>query len=181
MSRDTPVRDVMSTSVVTFGPDENISDAMSRLVDAGFEAGPVVNDEGMVVGVLSSGDLIMQETQLHLPTMISILGATLEWPSSKKKFDEDLEKTLGSTVGEVMSDKLVSIWADNTIEDAATLMHDHDVSCLPVVAADGSLVGVVTRGVILRTMVRDDRAEAARIGADADADADVADSGESAE
>ena len=46
--------------------------------------------------MLSTGDLIVQESQLHLPTVVSLLGATLELPSSKRHFDEDIEKALGS-------------------------------------------------------------------------------------
>ncbi len=41
-----------------------------------------------------------------------------------------------------------------TVTEAATRMHDHNVSRLPVVDADGRLVGIIARGDILRTLVR---------------------------
>ena len=50
---------------------------------------------------------------------------------------------------------LVTIGADDTIEEAATLLHQHDVSRIPVVA-DTGLVGIVSRVDILRGMLRDD-------------------------
>ena len=53
---------------------------------------------GTVVGIISTGDLIVQETELHVPTVISILGATIELPGGKKHFEDDLRKTLGATV-----------------------------------------------------------------------------------
>ena len=159
MPRTTPVSQVMTKDVLSFAPDENVVDAMKRLVDRGLDAGPVVDGDGAVVAMLSAGDLIVQETQLHFPTVISLLGATLEWPSSKKKFDEDLRKALGATVNELMTPEPTVCGPDDTIEAAATLMHQHDVSRLPVIDELGVLVGIVSRKDILKVIVRDDAAD----------------------
>lgn len=154
MSRKTPVSEVMTTEVLTFGPDDNVGDAMRTLVDRGIDGAPVV-DDGSVVGMLSTGDLIVQESRLHFPTVISVLGATLELPSAQRHFDDDLRRALGSTVAEVMHRDPVTVGSDDTVEEAATLMHDHDVSRLPVVG-DAGLVGIVARVDILRAIIQDD-------------------------
>ena len=145
----------MTTEVLTFAPDDNVGDAMRTLVDRGIDGAPVVTADGEVVGMLSTGDLIVQESRLHFPTVISLLGATLELPSSKRQFDEDLRQTLGSTVGQVMQSDPITIGADDTVEEAATLMHEHDISRLPVLG-DAGLVGIVARVDILRSIIRDD-------------------------
>jgi CBS domain-containing protein len=149
-----PVRDVMTTDVVVFAESEPVSDAVQRLVAAGVDAGPVLGEGGEVVGMLSSTDLIVRESRMHLPTVVTILGATLELPSQKRRFDEDLEKALGSTVAEVMGEDVHVVGPDDTIETAATQMHEHNVSRLPVVDADGHLVGIIARGDILRAVVQ---------------------------
>lgn len=154
MSRDTAVRDVMTTDVLSFGPDDDVIEAMQRLVDRGVDAGPVVDAGGAVVGMLSTSDLIVQESRLHLPTVINLLGATIELPGQKRRFDEDVEKALGSTVAEVMHDDPVTCGPADTVETAATLMHEHDVSRLPVVDG-GSMVGIVARNDILRAIIGD--------------------------
>lgn len=155
MSRHSPVSEVMTTDVLTFSPHETVADAMQVLVDRGIDGAPVVTAEGVVVGMLSTGDLIVQESRLHFPTVISLLGATLELPSAKKHFDDDLRRVLGSTVGEVMQRDPVTIGADDTIEEAATLLHQHDISRIPVLA-DSGLVGIISRVDILRGIIRDD-------------------------
>lgn len=154
MPRNKPVSQVMTTEVLSFTPDQDIQDAMKALVEWDVDAGPVLTDDGAVVGMLSTTDLIVQQSTLHLPTVITLLGATLEWPSSKKHFDSDVEKALGSTVGEVMNDEPVTCGPDDTIETAASLMHGHNLSRLPVVH-DGVLVGLIARGDILRAIVED--------------------------
>ncbi|HSH23866.1 MAG TPA: CBS domain-containing protein [Acidimicrobiales bacterium] len=146
------VRSVMSTDVVTFTPDESVQDAIRRLVERDVDAGPVLDADGRLVGMLSSGDLLVQETKLHYPTVVSLFGAYLELPSSHRRFEEDLRRAVGATVGDVMAPEPVSCAEDDTLERAATLMHDHDVSRLPV-TADGRLVGIVSRGDILRAVM----------------------------
>jgi CBS domain-containing protein len=152
MPRDVPARDVMTTDVVTFAPDEPIADAMQRLVDRGVDAGPVVDPEGTVVGMLSTGDLIVQESQLHYPTVINIFGGLIELPGSRKKFEHELNQAVAVDVADAMSPDPVTCGPDDTIEVIATLMHEHDVSRVPVVE-DGRLVGIVARGDVLRGMV----------------------------
>ncbi len=160
MPRQSPVSSVMTTDVLTLSPGDSVGDAMERLVDRSIDAAPVVDADGAVVGMLSTGDLIVQESNLHLPTVISLFGATLELPSAKRQFEDDLRKTLGSTVQDVMQPEPIVVAPDATVEDAATLMHQHDVSRLPVVGENG-LVGIVSRVDILRTIIRDDAAPAA--------------------
>jgi len=155
MSRQSPVSQIMTTEVLTFSPDDNVGEAMQSMVDHEVDGAPVVDSAGAVVGILSTADLIVGETKLHFPAVIVFLNATLELPSSKKAFDDDLRKTLGSTVGEVMAANPITVDATDTVEAAATLMHKHDISRLPVVDNSG-MVGIISRTDILREILRDD-------------------------
>lgn len=152
MARNSTVAEVMTTDVVSFGPDDNVQDAIARLIERNVDAAPVVDDDGRVIGMLSTGDIIVQETQLHFPTVITLFGAYLELPSQQRHFEADLQKALGSSVREVMTAHPVSIGPDETIERAATLMHEKEVSRLPVVESD-RLVGIISRGDIVRALV----------------------------
>jgi CBS domain-containing protein len=155
MLREMPVRDVMTTDVVRFTKDQNVHEAMQTLVTENVDAGPVVDETGRVIGLLSTGDLIVEEARLHFPTIVNFLGVNVTLPFSERKLDESIEKALGATVGEVMTADPVTIRADDTIEDAATAMHDHDVSRLPVVDGQDHLVGIIARGDIVRALVRE--------------------------
>ena len=152
MPRDTLVRQVMTTDVLSFAPEEPIQEAMRRLVEREVDGGPVVEGD-RVVGMLTAGDLIVQDARLHYPTVITILGATIEMPGSGKHFEEDLHKAVGLTVGEGMSDDVVTCGPDHTVEDVATILHERNMSRLPVVEGD-RLVGIISRGDILRAIVQ---------------------------
>jgi CBS domain-containing protein len=154
MLRELPVSELMTTDVLTFSPSDNVQDAMRALLRRDVDGAPVV-DGGAVVGMLSTSDLIVEEARVHLPTVITLLGAYLELPSSKKRFDADMEKALGSTVGEVMTTGARSIGPDATVEEAATIMHEEGVDRIVVVDDSGSLVGIIARGDIVREIVRE--------------------------
>ena len=154
MPRSMPVSQVMTTDVLTFSPDDTVEAAMKTMVERNVDGSPVVDQDGKVVGMITTGDLIVQESQVHVPTVISLFGAYLELPSSHRRFEQDLRKALGGRVADLMHKDTETIEADDTLETAATLMHDHVVSRLPVVS-DERLVGIVSRTDILRAILTD--------------------------
>src|SRR5438132_13633669 len=103
MPRDTLVREVMTTDVLTFSAAEGVASAYGRLVERGVDGGPVIDADGHVIGMLTTDDLLVQETKLHYPTVVSLFGAYLELPSSHRKFEAELRKAVGATVGDVMT------------------------------------------------------------------------------
>jgi CBS domain-containing protein len=154
MPRSFLVRQVMTTDVLTFRPTDPIDEAARALSARGIGGAPVVDGDGRVVGLLEDDDLIVQETRLHLPTVISVLGAYIELPSSVAHFEAELRKAVGATVGDVMDGDPTTCRPDDTLEAVATVMHEKDISRLPVVS-DGRLVGIVSRGDLVRAIVGD--------------------------
>ena len=152
MPRSTPVRDVMTTDVLSFGPDDPVQEALERLVARDVDGAPVVDEDGQLVGMLTADDLLVQETKLHYPTVISLFGAYLELPSSHRKFEADLRRAVAATVSDVMHGDPVACGPDDTLERVATIMHEEKLGRLPVVE-DGRLVGIIARGDILRSIV----------------------------
>ena len=58
-SRTTPVKDVMSTTVITVTPDHTVEDCMNLMSGKRIRHLPVVEDN-VVIGVLSIGDLVKE-------------------------------------------------------------------------------------------------------------------------
>jgi CBS domain-containing protein len=150
MASTTPVTDVMTSAVVTVSPDLSLTEAADVLSEKGIGAVPVVNADGELVGLLRDEDLLISEARLHLPTTIAILpGIEFTLPGQIKRYDEELKKAASSTVGDVMEREFESVAPSGSIEDVATLMHEHDVTHVPVVDG-GKVVGIVARGDIVR-------------------------------
>lgn len=153
MPRNTLVRDVMTTDVLSFTPSDSVETAARALSERRIGGAPVVEGDGTVVGLIEDDDLLVQDTRLHLPTVISIFGAYLELPSSVRHFEEDLRKAVGATVGDVMDADAPTCRPDDTLETVATHLHDRNASRMAVVDEDGLLVGIVSRGDLVRAIV----------------------------
>lgn len=153
MPDSTTVSSVMSTDVVTLRPDQTVEAAADVLADKSIGAAPVVDADGKLVGLLRDEDLIVSEARLHVPTVITFLGADFVWPASLHRFEHELSQAAGATVADVMETKFPTIAPDATLEDLATIMHGNDITHVPVVDG-GTLVGIVARGDLIRFLSR---------------------------
>lgn len=150
MPSESAVRDVMQRDIVTLRPSSTFEEAADLLADRKIGAVPVVGDDGRLVGLLRDEDLLVTDSRLHVPTVVSVLGAQLVLPSSLKRFEHEVKQAVGATVADLMDTEYPTIAPDATIEDLATLMHERDVTHVPVVDDSGALVGIVARGDIVR-------------------------------
>ena len=153
MPRNTLVRQVMTTDVLSFRPTDTVESAARALTGRRLGGAPVVDDDGRVTGLLEDDDLIVQDTRLHFPTVISVFGAYLELPSSLAHFEKDLRKAVGATVADVMDTAAPTCRPDDTLETVATALHERGASRMAVVDDDGRLVGIVSRGDLVRAIV----------------------------
>ena len=153
MPDTTPVREVMTGDVVTLRPDQPVQEAADVLAGKQIGAAPVVDDSGKVVGLLRDEDLIVSEARLHVPTVISFLGADLVLPSSLHRFEHELKKAAGATAADVMITEFPTAKPDDTLDGLEAEMHDRDITHVPVLDG-GKLVGIVARGDLVRFLSR---------------------------
>jgi CBS domain-containing protein len=145
------VREIMTTDPVTVTPGMSVTDAARLMTEHRIGALPVI-DGGRLVGIVTEGDLIMQDVKLEYPTYLHLLDGFIMYPPSTAKFESELKKAVAADVESVMTAEPVTIQADATIEDAATTLVDRDVSRLPVLDGD-TLVGVVSKSDIVRSLL----------------------------
>jgi CBS domain-containing protein len=150
MPTETPVKDVMSTQVITLRPEQTFEEAADILADNAIGAAPVVDGDGKVVGLLRDEDLIVSEGNLHVPTVFQFMDLEFTWPGEKKRFEKELKQMVAATVKDLMDADYVSCSPDDSLGAVASKMHDADVTHMPVVGADGKLVGIIARGDIVR-------------------------------
>jgi CBS domain-containing protein len=145
------VADVMTRDPLTVQPTTPLTEVIQILADRRISGLPVVTATGELVGVVSETDLMWRETGATPPAYIMLLDSVI-YLDNPGRYERDLHKALGETVADVMSPHPVTIRPDQAVRDAAHLMHDRQIHRLPVLDAAHRLVGIVTRGDIVRTM-----------------------------
>lgn len=126
------VREIMMGSPVTLKPDETL-DLANDVISLGRIRHIPIMEDGRLVGVLSERDMMGAATT-------TIFGL-------KRKSKSALLKSV--LIKDVMKKKVVTVKPDTPIKDAAHLMKEKKIGCVPVVN-EGSLVGLVTTTDILR-------------------------------
>jgi CBS-domain-containing membrane protein len=145
------VEDVMTRDVITVTPASPLKSAVTLFLAHGISGLPVV-EGNRLVGVVSESDIVAKETSGYSDGEVSHTGAT------HLRREREAETVAQAMTAEPVSvEPWVPIWA------AADLMAVHDVNRLPVVDADGSLLGIVTRADLVRAFARSDQAIAREI------------------
>lgn len=145
------VADVMTRNPITTTPEAPITDVIKTLAERRISGLPVVDGAGKLVGIISETDLMWQETGVTPPAYIMLLDSVI-YLENPGRYERDLHKALGQTVQEAMTADPITISPESSLRDAAQLMHDRSIHRLPVLDAENRVVGILTRGDIVRAM-----------------------------
>lgn len=146
------VADVMTRDPIVVRPETPIQEAIQTIAERRISGLPVVNENGKLVGMLSETDLMWRETGATPPAYITILDSVI-YLENPKHYEQQLHKVLGPTVGDVMADgQMFTTKPDRPLREAARLMHEKKVHRLPVLGENDRVIGVLTRGDIVRAM-----------------------------
>ena len=141
------VRDLMTTEPVTTTPDTPLKEAARLMVRHKVSGLPVI-DKGKVVGIVTEGDFLRQEANRDQPYRFSLLDALFG--------DEPSGPPAAETVGEVMTEQVLTVAPEATLSEAARIMSSRRVKRLPVVTPEGKLIGVISRADVVNAFTKPD-------------------------
>lgn len=145
------VADIMSRDLITARPETQLNEVIKILAERHISGLPVVDDTGKLVGVVSETDLMWKESGVTPPAYIMLLDSVI-YLENPGRYERELHKVLGQTVGEVMTANVVTITPNQSLAEAARIMHERNVHRLPVVDEAERIIGILTRGDIIREM-----------------------------
>lgn len=125
------------------------TDSVARVARLLYERdldGVCVVDDGKLVGVVTSMDVIFQEKHVEVPHYVHVLNRVL--PVERKR-QAELDKASGTRVGDIMTPEALGVRYDATLADVASLMVEKHITVVPVLK-DGRLAGVIDKKQVLR-------------------------------
>ncbi|HIQ11519.1 MAG TPA: CBS domain-containing protein [Caldilineales bacterium] len=131
-------RDVMTSPAVTIRWDATVLEASALMEERDIRRLPVVDEEDMLIGIVSDGDVrealsIYNLTNPYAPDQDEILLA----------------------VDEIMSAPVYAVGPDERLTDVIRIMLDHKIGGVPVVDADRHPLGVITESDIFRLILKE--------------------------
>ena len=139
------VRDLMTIEPITTTADAPLKEAARMMVRHGVSGLPVMEGDELV-GIVTEGDFLRQEADREQPYRLSLIEAL---------FGEGGEPPV-ETVGEVMTDKVLTIGPEATLSEAARAMAKRGVKRLPVVDEEGTLLGIISRHDVVNAFTKPD-------------------------
>jgi len=128
----------MTKDVITGTPEMSMMKASKIMKDKGIARLPVVDEKGVLLGIVSDRDI--KEASPSKATTLDM--HELYYLLSEIKLKD------------IMTKKVVTVSPDETIEQAAALMLEHNIGGMPVVDAGNKVVGVITDSDIFKVLVR---------------------------
>ncbi|KAL1536510.1 CBS domain-containing protein cbsx1, chloroplastic, variant 2 [Salvia divinorum] len=139
-----------------------VEEALEMLVENRITGFPVIDDNWKLVGLVSDYDLLALDSVSGTErSQRTDVGMFPEVDSTWKTFNEVqnlLTKTNGQVVGDLMTPAPVVVGESTNLEDAARLLLETKYRRLPVVDDDGKLLGIITRGNVVRAALQIKRA-----------------------
>jgi len=156
--------DIMTSPVITAGPNSTILDIVKLMLDNRISAVPIVGRDGSLLGLVSEGDLIRRSeigARDYSSWWLSAIGGTIS-------LAEDFVKTHGTRASEIMTETVKTVRQDARLWEIAELLEKDKIKRVPVMQ-DGKVVGIVSRANLLQALAaqrekqmeapsRDDRA-----------------------
>ena len=133
------VKDWMSAEVITISPDNSLAEAEAIMIDNVIRHLPVTGADGRLQGMVTYGDI-----RRILPSA-----------SPKLRTAAQVNQAAQLPVSDFMTKGVRAINRDASIGEAAQVMLNHMIGCLPVVDQYGFPVGIITSSDIFRLVIRE--------------------------
>jgi len=138
------VAESMTVNVVAVRKDDEIAVAIRLLSENRISGLPVIDQAGLVIGVVSEADILgaagMESSFTFKDIIMRILGEPL---ASHRK---------GDKVGDIMSSPPITILPRADIGEAAKILSSKRIKRLPVVDDSGRLIGIISRADIVKAV-----------------------------
>lgn len=144
-------KDIMTKDVITVRRDTTVRDLAQLFARHRISTVPVVDEAGLLVGIVSESDLIEQDKNLHIPTVVSIFDWVI-YLESDKRFEKELQKMTAQTVGEIYSEEVFSVAPEAPVSEVADIMTSKRIQAVPVVEGR-RVVGIIGRIDMVKTMI----------------------------
>ena len=143
--------DIMTTEVITVKKETSLQDLARILYDNHINGVPVVDDDGLLIGIICESDLIRKDKKLHIPTVVTVFDAVF-YLESPKKIENEIERVNATRVEDLYTKDFLTIDEKTEIDEIATVMTQKKIYTIPVV--DGKrVVGIIGKSDLIRTLV----------------------------
>jgi len=147
-------KDIMTEKILSVRPETTVKEVAHFFLQHKISGAPVLNENNELVGIVTEGDLIFRDANVHLPTVVTIFDSIV-YLESPHKYEHELQKIVGGQVADIMTRDIITITPDTDLQEMATIMHEKKRHLLPVLE-EGRLVGIIGKADLVRAIAQEE-------------------------
>ena len=151
LSREVTAAEIMTREVAWVSPDTPLAEVAGTMGQRGVSGVPVLDGDHRVVGVVSEKDFLRAMGVEESRNFMTLVASCLR---KKGCVALPIKK---ATAGDLMSAPAVTVRPETRVRDLAELFSARHINRAPVTDADGRLVGIVSRGDLVKATLEGDR------------------------
>jgi CBS domain-containing protein len=140
-------QDIMTRDVTTVSPDTSVRDIAALMMEKHISGVPVLTNNGKIIGMVSQSDLL-HRAELGTERKHKWWFRTF---ADSNALAREYAKAHGLKAQDIMSRYVVAVRDDAELRDVADILDSHRIKRVPVVQ-EGRLVGIITRGDLVRAL-----------------------------
>jgi len=147
-------KEIMTTDVMSIGPEESIHDAAAILAEYHISGLPVVDEQNKVIGIISSSDIVKFSGQSHVVNLVGTSGWVSPYtdPTAMTSLSTGFALLRKKQVKEIMTRRVITVVETASMDEVARILSKKKINRLPVTDASGVLVGIITRTDLITAM-----------------------------
>ena len=142
-------KDFMITDVIAANEQDTVKQVLKTFVDRRISGMPILDKDRRIVGVVSDGD-ILRGIQ---PKDAVVFNYLLTVSFKAEKIDKIVDELKDHPILNLAKKRgIVTVHEDDEMEDVVNILAKHRFKKIPVVNDQKQVVGVISRGDVLRTI-----------------------------
>lgn len=144
------VKDLMTKSVISVKPTDTVNDVADMLSEHHFTGVPVMDEAGLLLGLISERDFIASDSKIYLPTYIKLLTEFDFIKHDERRLSPAVQNIINATAADIMNSDPVTVSPDLDIESLANVFGTKRVNPIPVVDDQKKVLGIVSRSDLIK-------------------------------
>jgi CBS domain-containing protein len=152
------INEIMVKKVITLKPEDTLKEVVEKFSAHNISGAPVIDEEDKVIGIVSESDILntlkrnLKEFRMvHLFPEMKMIGLSFETIPTDKKTEEVIKEVGDIKASDMMTKAMRTVGPKDNINAAIEILSSGKINRIPVVE-DEKLVGIVTRGDIIKGM-----------------------------
>jgi CBS domain-containing membrane protein len=151
LAREVTAAEIMTREVVTVFEETSLAEVAAAMGDRGISGVPVIDHNGRVTGIISEKDFLRRMGVSGEQNFMSLVAACLK---SKGCVALPIKQQLAK---DIMVSPAITVTPDTSLKEIARLFVERRVNRVPVIDADGNMIGLVSRGDLLHAAWQGER------------------------